>query len=260
MATTQQDAALKSACCDTWASPIARLLLGNRLHPGGERTTALTIDSLGLEPGARVLDVGCGYGSALRLLTERGYSAIGIDLAAQTASAASTIGSVVVADAEQSPIRDGSLDGVMIECVLSLLPDKRGALSQAYRALRQGGRIAISDVAIEQPLPPTLQAVATWSNCVAGALSTDGYLRLLRESGFGDIEKIGLDHELIALIEQIRRRIAFIEIALTAKDVDLHSAGLDHHRLEIFRGFAALALDVVRNGAAGYQLFHATKQ
>jgi|GEM_PF-1850565 len=260
MATTQQDAALKSACCTTWTHPVARLLLGERLHPGGERTTAVTVDSLRLEPGARVLDLGCGYGSTLGMLAERGHAAIGLDLAHEATSAASTFGCVVVADAERPPVRAGSLDGIVMECVLSLLPDKEGAVSSAHRALKRGGHIAISDVTIDQPLPLPLEEAAAWSTCVAGALSTAGYLSLLQESGFGEAQSICLDDALVALIDQIRRRLALIEVALTARGVELAPLGVDRDRLEGLRGLAVAALDVVRNGGAGYRLFHATKQ
>ena len=260
MATALQDAALKSACCTTWTNPVARLLLGERLHPGGERTTALTVDSLRLEPGARVLDLGCGPGSTLGMLARRGYAAIGLDLAHEAASAASTFGCVVVADAEHPPVRTGSLDGIVMECVLSLLPDKEGATSRANRALKPGGRIAVSDVTIERPLPLPLEEVAAWSTCLGGALSTAGYLDLLRKTGFGEAQSICLDDALVALIHQIRRRLALIEVALTARGVELASLGVNRDRLEALRGFAGAALDVVANGGAGYRLFHATKQ
>ena len=260
MATAQQDAALKSACCTTWTNPVARLLLGERLHPGGEQTTALTVGSLRLEPGARVLDLGCGYGSTLGMLAGQGYMAIGLDLAHEAASAASTLGCVVLADAERPPVRAGSLDGIVMECVLSLLPDKEGAVSRAHRALKRGGRIAVSDVTIEQPLSLPLGEVAAWSTCVAGALSTPGYLGLLHKTGFGETQSICLDDALVALIDQIRRRLALIEVALTARGVELAPLGVDRDRLEALRGLAGAALDVVRNGGAGYRLFHATKQ
>lgn len=258
MTAIQAQAALKSGCCATWTHPLARLLLGDRLHPGGERTTARTIDVLGLPAGARVLDVGSGYGRTLAFLSQRGYRAIGLDLAVE--AVASSGGSVVVGDAETPPFRDDSLDGIVIECVVSLLPDKQRALHHARRVLVPGGRIAMSDVTVERSLPAPLKDVATWSTCVTGALSSDAYVELLHDGGFSDIEVVDLDDALVEVVEQVRRRIALIEIALTAKGIDLVSVGLDRDRLESFRGIASAALDVVRDRGAGYRLFHATKR
>ena len=255
-----EDAALKRSCCETWTNPIARLLLGERLHPGGHRTTALTLESLGLERGATVLDLGCGYGATVATLTERGYVPIGLDLAPDAATAASEHGSVIMGDAELPPIGSGALDGIMMECVLSLLPNKRGALRHAHRALRQAGRLAVSDVTLERPLPAPLQRFATWSACVEGALSAAGYVSLLDEVGFTNIETINLDEELVGLIDQARRRISLAEIALTVQGVDLPSLGLDRDLLEQVRSVAAQATEVVREGGAGYRLFHATKE
>jgi hypothetical protein len=84
--------------------------------------------------------------------------------------------------------------------VLSLLPDKQGALARAHRALGRGGRIAVSDVIVEQPLPVPLREFAAWSTCVAGALSTTGYVRLFHESGFADVQTICLDEGLVAIL------------------------------------------------------------
>lgn len=259
MTTTQGDAALKRACCDTWTNPLARLLLGESLHPGGQRATELAIEALGLHPGARVLDVGCGYGSTLRALTDRGYVAIGLDLAPEPARTASETGTVVIGDAERLPIRDGLFDGVLMECVMSLLPDKRAAMERAFHALKPGGRVAISDVTIKQPFPLPLDEVAAWSACVAGALTASGYASLLEEAGFTEVETVSLDADLIGVIDQIRRRISLIQVALTARHVDLASVGMNTDRLEGVRQLAALAGDVVRRGGAGYRLFHAAR-
>lgn len=258
MTTLHQRQTLKSACCSTWTHPLARLLLGDGLHPGGERSTALTIASLDLPTGSHVLDVGSGYGLALRLLSERGYRAVGLELAAEAAAASG--GTVVIGDAEAAPFLNGSLDGVVIECVLSLCPDKPRALRHVHRVLRAGGRIAISDVTVERSLPYPLKETATWSMCVAGALSQDAYMELLHATGFSEVEQISLDDELVALVEQARRRFALIEVALKAKRIDPASLGLDRDRLETFRSIAASVLDFIREGGAGYRLFQATRR
>jgi arsenite methyltransferase len=259
MTTAQETAALKAACCDTWTNPIARLLLGERLHPGGERTTTLAVEALRLTPGATVLDLGCGFGCGLATLAARGYVGIGLDFSPKAASSASEHGLVMIGDAELPPIKTGSIDGIVIECVLSLLPDKRGALTRVYDILKPGGRVAVSDVIVEQPLPLPLEGLAAWSACVGGALREADYVTLLEEAGFTNVESVNLDDALIDLTSQFRRRISLIEIALTAGGVKLTSLGLDAEVLEMARRLAGTATDVVRSGGAGYRLIHACR-
>jgi arsenite methyltransferase len=259
MTTAQETAALKVACCDTWTNPITRLLLGERLHPGGERTTALAVEALSLTPGATVVDLGCGFGCGLATLATRGYVGIGLDLSPEAASSASEHGLVVIADAERPPLRSGSIDGIVIECVLSLLPDKRGALTRVYDILRPGGRIALTDIVIEQPLPPALGGLAAWSACVGGAQRAADYVTLLEETGFRDVQTLSLDQELIGLISQLRRRISLIEIAFTARGVKLESMGISAELLETTRNLAGTGIDAVSSGGAGYRLIHAGK-
>src|SRR3990170_1579521 len=93
-----------------------------------------------------------------------------------------------------------------------------------------------------------------------GDFPAAGYSGLLQDTGFGDVESISLDDELLALIDQIRRRLALIEVALTAAEVELATLGMDGDRLETLRRLAAGALDFIRSGGAGYRLFHATKR
>lgn len=259
MTTVQETAELKAACCGTWTNPIARLLLGERLHPGGEQITRLAVDALGLPPGATVLDLGCGFGCGLATLAARGYVGIGLDLAPEAASTASEHGLVMIGDAERPPIRSGSVDGIVIECVLSMLPDKRSALSRVHEILNPRGRIAISDVVVEQPLPLPLEGLAAWSACLGGALRQADYVALLEETGFRNVQSDSLDEALIDLIGQVRRRTSLIEIALTAGGVKLASLGVNAELLEMARGLAVTAADVVRSGGAGYRLIHAGK-
>jgi SAM-dependent methyltransferase len=196
-------------------------------------------------------------GGGLATLASRGYVGIGLELAPEAAATASELGFVMIGDAEQPPIRSGSVDGIMIECVLSLLPDKRGALTRVYEILKPGGRIAVSDVVVEQPLPLPLEGLEAWSACVGGALRAADYEALLEETGFRNVQSVCLDEDLIDLIGQIRRRISLIEIALTAGGVKLGSVGLDAELLEEARSLAGTAADVVNSGGAGYRLIHA---
>jgi len=114
---------------------------GEPLRPGGLALTRELVDLAGFRAGDRVVDVGCGLGASTRLLAERGVAAVGVDLVAPHGAAA-----FVVADAARLPFADQSLDGVLAECSLSLVEDRRQTLAEWRRVLRRGGRLGLSDV------------------------------------------------------------------------------------------------------------------
>jgi len=89
---------------------------------------------------------------------------------------------------EKLPVADASVDVIMSNCVINLSPDKRNVFREAFRVLRPGGRLAISDVIATAPLPENVRNdLALYSSCVGGALTTGELQTMLRESGFHDI-------------------------------------------------------------------------
>jgi ubiquinone/menaquinone biosynthesis C-methylase UbiE len=107
-------------------------------------------------------------------------------------------------DIEAMPVDSESVDVVISNCVLNLVPDKGKAFREIYRVLKSGGRFSISDIVISAPLPEELQsAVALYTGCVAGALPLSDYLVTIRQAGFGSVEltksrSIDLPDELLA--------------------------------------------------------------
>ena len=120
---------------------------GAPLRPGGLALTEELIGLAGFRPGDHVADVGCGLGGSTRLLNERGVLAVGVDIDVE-ARADGGASALVAADAARLPFADGRLDGVLAECVLSVLTDRSAALAEWARVLRAGGRLALSDVYI----------------------------------------------------------------------------------------------------------------
>ena len=120
---------------------------GEPLRPGGLTLTRALIDRASFCAGETVADVGCGLGASTRLLLGRGVAAIGVDLVVPSDTRArGGAPPLVVADAVRLPFADDSLDGVLSECGLSLSVDRGLALAEWRRALRRGGRLALSDV------------------------------------------------------------------------------------------------------------------
>jgi arsenite methyltransferase len=92
---------------------------------------------------------------------------------------------------EALPVVDNSIDVIMSNCVINLSPDKQAVFSEAYRALKPGGRVSISDIVTEGEFSPELRADAEkWAECVTGAIDVDAYTGIMREVGFVDIKVV----------------------------------------------------------------------
>jgi ubiquinone/menaquinone biosynthesis C-methylase UbiE len=89
---------------------------------------------------------------------------------------------------EQLPVDPGSVDIVISNCVLNLVPDKGRAFSEMFRVLRPGGRFCVSDIVATGELPASVREVAAlYVGCVAGAMPESDYLTLLKTTGFEDV-------------------------------------------------------------------------
>ena len=92
-----------------------------------------------------------------------------------------------------------SVDCVISNCVLNLAPDKPAVFREILRVLKPGGRLAISDIALKQPLPDALkQSMAAYSGCIAGALPLETYRTGLLAAGFQHVEIIDSGKDLNA--------------------------------------------------------------
>lgn len=156
---------------------------GEPLRPGGSELTLRALRCAGFAPGARVLDLGCGVGVATKLLRRHGCEALGLDLVAKRlalARRADPALAMVAGDAHHLPFADGSLDGILTECALSLVGYTAATLAECRRVLRPGGRLAITDLyaRADDAQRPTLPG------CLGGMGSRAGILAALAAAGF----------------------------------------------------------------------------
>ena len=168
----------------------------------------------GIRPGQTVLDIGSGAGIdvllAARKVGPEGH-VIGLDMTPEMIEAArrnaSEAGATNVefrlGDAEEMPIESGTADWIISNCVINLAPDKAKVFREAYRVLRRGGRILVSDIVTHDLPANVLRSLEAWAFCVAGALEEGDYIEAIRGAGFSEVEtvaRIDYDAETISAI------------------------------------------------------------
>jgi arsenite methyltransferase len=190
-----------SACCDS----------KNVIYPD-ELLTAVPDDianfSLGcgdpitlaeLQTGQTVLDLGSGGGLdcflAAKKVGETGH-VIGVDMTPEmlekARASAKRMGVTNVGFRqgflEDLPVEENSIDVTISNCVINLSPDKAKVFSEVFRVLKPGGKLAVSDIVTDGPLPDAIkQSLSMWAGCVAGAVDAQDYIAMMKSAGFTDI-------------------------------------------------------------------------
>jgi arsenite methyltransferase len=92
---------------------------------------------------------------------------------------------------ENLPVADNSVDAIISNCVINLSPDKARVFREAFRVLKPGGRLMVSDIVLEGELPQVIrESTAAYIGCISGSILKDDYLGLIAEAGFEDVEVI----------------------------------------------------------------------
>lgn len=153
-----------------------------------------------IQSGEVVLDLGSGAGLDVILAAQRvgeTGKVIGLDMTPEmierSTSSAERAGLDHIVDFRLGemgamPIDDDSVDLIISNCVVNLSPDKEKVFREAYRVLKPGGRMLISDIVISHPLPEEIRHdLSSWAGCVSGALEESEYLAAIGKAGFEDV-------------------------------------------------------------------------
>jgi SAM-dependent methyltransferase len=177
----------------------------------------------GLQTGQTVLDLGSGGGIdcflAAKVVGPTGR-VIGVDMTASMVETARAnrqkIGAENVefrlGEIEYLPVADRDVDVIISNCVINLSPDKPQVFREAYRVLKPGGKLAVSDIVTNGPLPEEIRTnLNAWASCIAGALDVSETVQAIEDAGFVDVEITPTywDREVIdSAIEQLDPELA----------------------------------------------------
>lgn len=153
-----------------------------------------------LTEGQTVLDLGSGGGIDCFLAAKKVGSkgkVIGVDMTPAMISRAQTSKAKLGADnvefrlgeIENLPVEDNTVDVIISNCVINLSPDKSCVFSEAFRVLKPGGKLAVSDIVTDGHLPDTISnSLQAWAGCIAGAMDINDLIHTLNEAGFVDVD------------------------------------------------------------------------
>jgi arsenite methyltransferase len=226
--------AAPSSCCDPITSNLYDAAQADQIP------TEAMLASLGcgnptalakLNPGEVVLDLGSGGGIDVLLSARRvgpGGKAYGLDMTDEMLARANENKQKAGADnveflkgeIEQIPLPDESVDVIISNCVINLSADKDRVLREAFRVLKRGGRLAVSDVVTRGEIQPEIRkSVLLWVGCIAGALGENEYRSKLESAGF---EQIDVEPTRIYRVEDAREFLARegVDVDALAPQVD----------------------------------------
>jgi arsenite methyltransferase len=162
-----------------------------------------------LRPGEVVLDLGSGGGIDCFLAAKRvgpTGRVIGLDMTPDMVKLArrnaKKVGATNVdfrfGEMEDMPLPDASVNAIISNCVINLSPDKDAVFREAFRVLKPGGRLGVSDVVVDGDLPEFIRTkLNAWAGCLAGALDERVYLDKIRAAGFERIEVLSRDYNQV---------------------------------------------------------------
>ena len=225
------------SCCSTDSNLYPTELLATL--PEGESAVSYgcgdPITLASLQPGQTVLDLGSGAGLdcffAAKKVGETG-KVIGVDMTpemierARSSAARLNVQNVEFRQGylEDLPVEPNTVDVIISNCVINLSPDKAKVFTEAFRVLKPGGRLAVSDIVTDGPLPDAIKkSLSAWAGCVAGAVEAEEYIGMMKSVGFTDISIVPVYFDKQTVDSAIDDMKDMIELKTIARD-DVYKA------------------------------------
>jgi arsenite methyltransferase len=170
-----------------YESSVLEQATGGMMRPGGLDLTARAMDYCAFAPGSRIVDVGCGTGVTVEYLCHvRELDAIGVDSSSiliERGLQRNTELRFIRSGGEKLPIPSGTMDGILVECSLSVITNRQQALAEFCRVLTPDGKLIITDLYV-RGTPPKDIGLLPASSCFAGMMTREQLLATLSDHGF----------------------------------------------------------------------------
>jgi len=226
-----------SDCCSADSNLYPSDLLATL--PEGESTVSYgcgdPITLASLQPGQTVLDLGSGAGLdcffAAKKVGEAGR-VIGVDMTPEMIERATSsaerlnIRNVEFRQGylEDLPVESNTVDVIISNCVINLAPDKSKVFAESFRVLKHGGKLAVSDIVTDGPLPDAIKkSLSAWAGCVAGAVESNEYIEMMKLVGFRDISIVPVFFDKATVDSVIDDLKDMIELKTVARE-DVYKA------------------------------------
>jgi ubiquinone/menaquinone biosynthesis C-methylase UbiE len=247
---------LKKSTARFYEDSFFEMILKDVLHPGGLELTERLAYLAGINENSTVLDIASGKGtSAIFLADKFDCNVIGIDLSEVLVRKATELAKIEgvadqvffkVSDAERLPFKTDSFDAVISECSLCLFPSKKIALKEMYRVLNYEGKLALSDVTLEET-DRELRNKLLFFSCIEGAVPLEVLDSHLSDAGFIDIDTIDSSEVIVDLYKSVKRRSAYLRPILKI----IGNAEGDFNLRNLIE-FARTAEQLIRERKLGY--------
>jgi arsenite methyltransferase len=177
-----------------------------------------------LKEGETVLDLGSGGGIDVFLAAKKVGSSgkvIGVDMTEEMVAIAEASAlkhgyknvEFRLGEIENLPVEDETVDVIISNCVINLSPDKLKVFQEAYRVLKPGGRLMVSDLVTEGKLPEEIRkSYDAWAGCIAGALEKSAYLETIKRAGFKNVKVASEKAYTIDVSKELRGKITSVQV------------------------------------------------
>jgi arsenite methyltransferase len=257
---------LKKSTAKFYEDSFFEMVLKDVLHPGGLELTERLANFADINESSSVLDIASGKGtSAIFLAKNFNCNIVGVDLSKGIVKKAIDLAhtnmfsgrdkiSFKVSDAEELPFRTGAFDAVISECALCLFPNKKSALTEMFRVLKDGGKIALSDVTLKNT-NRELSNKLLFFGCLTGAESLVVLQKMIEDIGFVDVSAIDSSQVVVELYKSIKRRSSLLKHLLkivgNSKNGDVNVKNLVE--------FGKTAEQLILEGKLGYGIITGRK-